>query len=74
MNEVQRILSEVSDDKLKQAVREMKAMDDSGVLPNGVVQEITDRMKKEVGLSENNARRLVWQEVFRLAAFRWANL
>lgn len=72
MNAVEKILASVSDADLKDCVAELKALDDSGVLPNGKVRALAHRLQDEAGLSGNDARNVANTSVIRIAAFKWA--
>lgn len=74
MNPVQTILASISDADLKEAVAELKALEDSGLLPDGKVRALAHRLQVEAGLSGNDARNVANTAVIRIAAFKWAGV
>lgn len=72
MNTVEQIVRGIPDAELKEAVAEMKALDETGVLPNGHVRALAHRLQHEAGLLADDARKVAHASVLRIAAFRWA--
>lgn len=72
MNSVQTILSSIPDDDLRKAVRELRELEDQGVLPAGIVRSLRTRLAAETGLSESDAVKVADASIYRLAAFKWA--
>lgn len=72
MNKVRPILEALSDSDLKQAVTELRAHREAGVLPDGIIRQLTQRIHRETGISINDARQSVQYSVMEIAAFKWA--
>lgn len=71
-NTVWGIFESLSDVDLKTAVRELKVMEDSGVLPDGVICALVARLQTETSTPEDNARQVVCDQIYRCAALKWA--
>jgi hypothetical protein len=74
MNEVQRILHEVSDQDLKTAVTELHHLDTTGVLESGVCRDLAQKLKEGVGLSGSDSLTLVKRQILVIAANKWAGI
>lgn len=74
VNKVQQIFDSLPDKEVQAAIREIKALDESGVLPHdGVVRTVSLRLQTEVGISAHDARHLASTQMMKQAAFRWAD-
>ena len=71
-NKISAILEALSDEDLKAAVLEMKALDDTGVLQPGKVREIAHAIQDATGATAHDARTIAHTGIIRIAAFRWA--
>jgi hypothetical protein len=67
-------LLNLSEAELLQAMREMKALRDTGVLSIGVVRMVAAHLVREAGLSEGDALKVAKVELVEAAAFKWAGL
>lgn len=72
MNRVTAVFNSLSDDDLKAVVRDLRVMDETGVLPDGSARRLCERLVTESGILPNEARNLVFHHTLRVAAFRWA--
>lgn len=70
---IQAIFDSISDDDLRAAVRELRELEECGVLPSGVVRDLRARLV-EVGVPENDAGKVVDSIIYRMAAFKWAGV
>jgi len=73
VNPVQKILHEITEDQLRQAVKEMYDLDHTGILPAGIVREIANQLTK-TGVTHNDALSIAQAHVMRAAAFAWVGL
>lgn len=74
MNPIKQLFLSLPDDALRAAVADLKVLDDTGVMPQGSIGELSARVRKAVGVSPSDARSVVMSEVMRQAAFRWAGV
>lgn len=74
MNAVQKILADLSDDDLKKALGELKVLENKGVLPEGITRKLAHTLQEEAGLTAHDARSVAQSSIFRIAAFKWADL
>lgn len=72
-DKVQAIFAGISDNDLREAVREIKELDERGVLPPGVVRELRARLV-ETGVPETDAVKVADSSIYRMAAFKWAGI
>lgn len=72
-SKVQAIFSSLSDDDLREAVHEIKELEERGVLHGGVIREIRARLVA-AGVPENDAVKVVDASIYRIAAFKWAGV
>lgn len=70
---VQAIFASLSDDDLREAVREIKELEECGVLPAGVVREVRARLVG-TGVPETDAVKVVDSSIYRMAAYKWAGI
>jgi hypothetical protein len=74
MNTVNEFLNAIPDDDLKIAVAEMKELDESATLKDGVVLRLGKELAQHAGIGSANARKVIETAVFRIAAYRWAGV
>lgn len=68
MNKYHTIIAGIGDDELRQAVRELKILEETGVLlEGGAVREIMRRVQDEVKITGHDARTAVERDLIRLA-------
>ena len=72
MNSLQQILSELTDEQLAAAVRELEEYSSTGVLRSGVVREFSLRISEGLSLATTQSRNIMESHVLREAASRWA--
>lgn len=72
MNAVQQILKALTDVELKEALAEMKELEETAVLKQGIVRNLVLKLQHDIGLSAHDARSVAHSSIFRVAAFRWA--
>lgn len=74
MNAVQQILADLSDDEIRTAVNELRVLDETAVLPAGIIRNTARRLIEEVGVPSQNALTITKTECIRIAAYKWADL
>lgn len=75
MNIVPSILNSPTDEELKAMVAELRTMETTAVMPQGLIRRLEQQIQAAVpGISANDARALIRGGVYRVAALRWAGL
>lgn len=74
MNKIKQIFDSLDDAFLKECVIELNELRFTGVLKQGKVRELYDRVVAEVGVTAHDARAIVHNTVIRTAAHRWAGI
>lgn len=73
MNKIKQIFDSLDDAFLKECVIELNELRFTGVLKQGKVRELYDRVA-EVGVTAHDARAIVHNNVIQTAAHRWAGI
>jgi hypothetical protein len=73
MNNIDTIISGLSDDDLKAAVRELKAFDETDAPAEGVFRRVVEALMAN-GTSDSNAVGFTRYALLRAAAYRWADV
>ncbi|XRQ26747.1 hypothetical protein ACPWZ6_26440 (plasmid) [Ralstonia pseudosolanacearum] len=73
-NKVTAFLDGISIEDLQVAVRELKELATTAVLPDGVVRRLSADLATSAGLPSGEARNIIESAVLRLAAYRWAGV
>ena len=73
MNKVEFTIAQLSDDQLRTGVKELIALESSGILPSGEVRNLALRLSEEAGLAPHDARTVAHNAILRLAAQKWAD-
>lgn len=73
MNKVEFTITQLSDDQLRTGVKELIALESSGILPSGEVRNLALRLSEEAGLAPHDARTVAHNAILRLAAQKWAD-
>ena len=74
MNTVDSIISELSDESLRCGVRELHQLNQTGILPSGVVRELAKHIASRTGIPHHEARTIAPDAILRVAAFKWAGI
>lgn len=73
MNAITTILEEINDNDLEVAIRELIELDETGILPSGVIRFISAMIAKQIDIPTNHANSIVTSYVYRTAAKKWAD-
>lgn len=73
LNKLETILESLSEATLKKGVRELAKKQETGILENGVIRELAQKIVREVGIPFNDSLTLAERAVIEKAAFKWAN-
>jgi hypothetical protein len=76
LNAVELFLSRISDQDLKSALGELKMLDGTGILSDGVLRRLSRELQTLPGLpiSAHDARHILQVGVLRIAAYKWAGI
>lgn len=74
MNCVEAILHDLTDGQLRDAVNELHIRNQTGVMPHGVVRNVSQRIAEEAGVPGHDARSIAETGIYRVAAHRWAGI
>lgn len=72
MNKVHKAFNSLSKEDLKAIIRDLIALDETGVLPRGPARDLASSIAQTAGIPEKDALTLVQREPLRIAAFKWA--
>ena len=72
MNKVSQLLRSLSDLELRQALREIKELEETGVLKDGVTRGTIRKLSRELAIPHSDAHPVVIQGLFRIGSFKWA--
>jgi hypothetical protein len=73
-SKVKQIFEGLHAEELKAVVRDLIALDDTGILPlDGSARLLMRRLQEETGIPHKDAHHLVLHHTLRMAAFKWAN-
>jgi hypothetical protein len=73
LNPIAQFLQSVSDEDLRQSIAELQALDDVGVLPDGVVRRLSRQLRDEFGVPSHDAAKIVQTQLVWQAALRWVS-
>ncbi|MFP3637780.1 hypothetical protein [Paraburkholderia sp. SIMBA_054] len=74
MNAVDTYLSQISEEDIRIAVGQMKELELTAVLCDGVVRRHSAALKVAAGIPDHDARKIIEKAVYRMAAFKWAGV
>lgn len=72
MTVVDTLLESISEPELRAAVLELRDLRSTGILRDGIGRIYSARLHSEIGVPLNDLRSLVENEVYRIAALKWA--
>lgn len=71
MTSVQNFFNALSHDRLREVVKELEGLSQTGKLPSNVVSDLARELSDSTGLPYYIAMTLCQSEPLRVAAFRW---
>lgn len=72
MNKLTEILDGITDNDLVVAIEELQELDDTGILPSGVIRYLSSLISTEVDIQVNHANSIITSYIYRTAAKKWA--
>lgn len=70
---IQEIVSTLSDEYLKESIKELKEFSETGILVNGKVRALSLKFQ-ELGISSGDSRTLAVTMILEVGAYKWAGI